>query len=348
MFFNHSQPLEETVYESLWERSVDIFSKTNSKASRVRRLEAGRAVLQRECLANNYANRLGLLLFRIELDEMILSVPDNKCRQGVGKATIAYEDYAKEAGVSVGWEKGSVDVDLLLKFVKDKYPEREETFHNHDRLCAKAILDGLKAYGWENDEIIESKGEMLTAVRELVPRANPLGDLSHRINSHSDAPMRALAAAATQCENTYQLQPMDSVRAAPLNISSSDAQSRLNPEDCQAYQSPTIHTFPNANVETCFAFSSPRQPSIPHSPFILRTLTLTRGLLFLDNLPGDVSQPSINPARDFGPIRNDLLVCLHQHPNPATPRIYFYSSEQIRLLSSKPEYYNERLLVEYK
>lgn len=99
----NSQPLEETVYESLWERSVDIFSKTNSKASRVRRLEAGRAVLQRECLANNYANRLGLLLFRIELDEMILSVPDNKCRQGVGKATIAYEDYAKEAGVSVGY-----------------------------------------------------------------------------------------------------------------------------------------------------------------------------------------------------------------------------------------------------
>ncbi|EER38256.1 conserved hypothetical protein [Histoplasma capsulatum H143] len=294
----NGQPLEETVYDSLWKRSVDIFSKTDSKASRVRRLETGRAVLQKECLANDYADRLGMLLFRIELDEMILSVPDNKCRQGVGKATIAYEKYAKEADVSVEyvsqtrslsrnyarlvttsgpgilaclngqrsrmWERGSVDVDLLLKFVKDKYPEREETFRSHDRLCAKAILGGLKAYGWENDEIIQSKGEVLTAVREqLVPRANPLGDLSHRINSHSDALMRALAAAATQRENTYQLQPMDSVRAAP--ITSSDAQSRLNREDCQAYQSPTVHTFPNANFETRFAFSSPRQFSIPHS-----------------------------------------------------------------------------------
>ncbi|OAX76868.1 hypothetical protein ACJ72_08839, partial [Emergomyces africanus] len=93
----NNQPLEETLYESLWKRSVEVFSKTDSKTSRVRRLETGRAVLQRECLANDYVNRLSILLFRIELDEMILSVPDNKCRQGVGKATIAYEKYAKEA-----------------------------------------------------------------------------------------------------------------------------------------------------------------------------------------------------------------------------------------------------------
>ncbi|EQL29771.1 hypothetical protein BDFG_07663 [Blastomyces dermatitidis ATCC 26199] len=252
-----------------------------------------------------------MLLFCIELDEMILSVPDNECRQGVGKATIAYEKYAKEADVDVEyvsqtrslscnyaclvticgpgilaclneqrsrmWERGSVDVDLLLKF---------------------AILGGLRAYGWEDDEIFQSKGEVLTAVRKYfgepvqgatnkepsskrlyrglqaqdfeqhVPRAYPLGDLSHRINSHSDAPMRALAAAATQRESTYQLQPTDSVRAAPLNIIPSDVdntQSRLNPGDCQAYQSPTVHTLPNTNVETRFAFSSPRQPSIPYS-----------------------------------------------------------------------------------
>ncbi|KAL2364854.1 hypothetical protein RJZ56_002201 [Blastomyces dermatitidis] len=328
----NSQPLEETVYKSLWKRSVDIFSKTDSKASRVRRLEAGRAVLQRERFANVYADRLGMLLFRIELDEMILSVPDNECRQGIGKATIAYGKYAKEADVDVEyvsqtrslsrnyarlvticgpgilaclneqrsrmWERGSVDVDLLLKFVKDKYPEREKIFRRHDQLCAKAILGGLRAYGWEDDEIFQSKGEVLTAVRKYfgepvqgatnkepsskrlyrglqaqdfeqhVPRAYPLGDLSHRINSHSDAPMRALAAAATQRESTYQLQPTDSVRAAPLNIIPSDVgntQSRLNPGDCQAYQSPTVHTLPNTNVETRFAFSSPRQPSIPYS-----------------------------------------------------------------------------------
>lgn len=191
---------------------------------------------------------------------------------------------------------------------------------------------------------------MLTAVRELVPRANRLGgmffsaglsgnyltvslDLSHRINSHSDAPTRALAAAATQCENTYQLQPMDSVRAAPLNISSSDAQSRLNPEDCQAYQSPTIHTFPNANVETCFAFSSPRQPSIPHSVSInldswsafppsrqhsihpsanlLPSANLDSWSAFLSprqssTVPPDADQPPIDPTTAVYPTDIDL------------------------------------------
>ncbi|PGG98888.1 hypothetical protein GX51_06535 [Blastomyces parvus] len=289
----NSQPLKETVYESLWKRSVDIFSKTNSKASQVRRLEAGQAVLQRECLANDYANRLGLLLFRIELDEMIISVPDNKCRQGVSKATIAYEKYAKEAGVSVGyvsqtrslsrnyahlvttsgpgilaclkgqhsrmWEKGSVDVDLLLKFVKEKYPEREETFHSHNQLCANAILDGLKAYGWKNDEIIQGKGEMLTAMRkyfiELVqgetnkeydepsskrpcrglqahmPRVNSLGDLGPHINSHSNTPMQVLADAATletQRDRTYIAQQVVGTIQSLPSTNSQSAPAVLN------------------------------------------------------------------------------------------------------------------------
>ncbi|EDN07030.1 hypothetical protein I7I51_05758 [Histoplasma capsulatum] len=221
----NSQPLEETIHEGLWKRSVDIFAKTDSKASRAHRLEEGRAILQTERSTNDYANRLSMLLSRIEIDEMTLSVPDNECRQGVAKTTIAYEKYAKDAYVDSRWERHSVDVDLLLKFVKDKYPEREKIFRRHDRICAKAILSGLRACGWEDNQILQSKGEMLTAMRkyfiELVqgetnkeydepsskrpcrglqahmPRVNSLGDVGPHINSHSNTPMQVLAAAAT-------------------------------------------------------------------------------------------------------------------------------------------------------
>ncbi|EEH39479.2 hypothetical protein PAAG_08748 [Paracoccidioides lutzii Pb01] len=289
----NSQPLDETIHEGLWKRSVDIFANTDSKASRARRLEEGRAVLQTECSTNDYAKRLSMLLSRIEIDEMTLSVPDNECRQGVGKATIANEQYAKEANVdseyvsttksrsrnyarlviksgpgilacldgqdSRTWERRSLDVDLLLKFVKEKYPKREETFRRHDRICAKAMLSGLRACGWTDNQILQSKGKMLTAMRkyfiELVqgetskeydepsskrpcrglqahmPRVNSLGDLGPHINSHGNIPMQVLAAAATsetQRDRPHIAQQVvDTIRSLP-SANSQSAPTELN------------------------------------------------------------------------------------------------------------------------
>ncbi|KLJ09685.1 hypothetical protein EMPG_14889 [Blastomyces silverae] len=41
-----------------------------------------------------------MLLSHIEIDEITLSVSDNKCQQSVSKMTIVYEKYAKKAHVN--------------------------------------------------------------------------------------------------------------------------------------------------------------------------------------------------------------------------------------------------------
>ncbi|EER39187.1 conserved hypothetical protein [Histoplasma capsulatum H143] len=159
----NSQPLENNIYEGLWKRDVDVFSKTDSNAPRARRIEEGQAVLQRECSANTYANRLGLLFSRIELEEMILQVADKECQQGVSKTTIAYQKYAQQA---------HVDVEKSVQGENEDEPSRKWPYH------------GLQAQAFE----------------QHMSRANPFEvslDLSHHINSHSHTPMQVLAAAAT-------------------------------------------------------------------------------------------------------------------------------------------------------
>ncbi|KAI1935314.1 hypothetical protein LOZ57_006907 [Ophidiomyces ophidiicola] len=193
-----SQPLDEGSYKKLWEQAGATFSK--SSTSRIVCLENGRRNLKRESKMQSLKSRLALLFVRIEIEEGTLAASTNQCRQGVSKATIAINKYAREAKVTVDyvkkttgaarnyaqllakvgpgalicldprcsriWEKHLVqgDIDLLLKFVKENYPSRIDIFHKHDLLGVQLILDGLRSYGWQDDELRGCSGKVITDI----------------------------------------------------------------------------------------------------------------------------------------------------------------------------------------
>jgi len=51
---------------------------------------------------------------------------------------------------STRWERRLLDddIDLLIRFRKDKFPKADEIFRDLDFLSTRTLLHGLVAYGW--------------------------------------------------------------------------------------------------------------------------------------------------------------------------------------------------------
>jgi len=71
---------------------------------------------------------------------------------------------------STRWERRLLDddIDLLIRFRKEKFPKVDEIFRDLDFLSTRTLLHGLVAYGWTYKELSECRSDLITQLVKYV------------------------------------------------------------------------------------------------------------------------------------------------------------------------------------
>ena len=89
-------------YEQLWSAKSDLFEPPMPEhISRIRRLYEGRKKIKQGTKELDCAARLSLLFIRHDIDEAVASLEDTALKHGQKKATIAYEQIARDLCTTV-------------------------------------------------------------------------------------------------------------------------------------------------------------------------------------------------------------------------------------------------------
>lgn len=129
---------------------------------------------------------------------------------------------------STRWERELLhdDIDLLISFRKQYFPEVDKIFRDLDFLSTRILLHGLVAYGWTYKELSECRSDLITQLVKNVDSeqlAHGQVQASARLSPYNHefclpSPWTAFAAGHEDCESSglsLDLNSMPMIRTAP-------------------------------------------------------------------------------------------------------------------------------------
>ncbi|CAG8980234.1 hypothetical protein HYALB_00009816 [Hymenoscyphus albidus] len=212
-------------YERLWSTKGKIFEGSETGPSgRLCRLQRGRQKIRQGNGEYECASRLSLLFLANDVDH-IYSSNKLKLSSGRGRKTIAFEELAESSGISLNtlkddykksrgymqllaeegpgsvlevgsevtanWEKNLTkeDIRLVIQYREDKLPDLGKRARSLNAPAARAIVDGLLAYGWTYPEILSIRSELMkhvTPYLEMDKLANDMAQKSEKASLNGD------------------------------------------------------------------------------------------------------------------------------------------------------------------